>query len=294
MRNNHYYLLLLIPTLFWAVGSDTYSGQQSEMNISIFPITLFGVLSDIKNMRLNKIEVLVECYSLLFGVLILFAVKRNSLNNIKNNLLRYCSNFFRTKTAIIFTMLVFIFSIYQCLVSVKQDIMIYSNYFLLKGLYVKGQWDCFGSFSRIFSRGNYHEDMLFYSFLYIIFFYTLLFIFLKHQNKFKSVLYSLVFIVFFPIVSVGNNLFNYKGETTKDSRAIVIYPLSHALSATTLSFYHDYKLQKAFNEENINKYKSFNSSYDNLTKVKFYSLFQITTVLLLLPSLLISKEEKNA
>jgi hypothetical protein len=122
----------------------------------------------------------------------------------------------------------------------------------------------------------------------------MLFVFFKNQTRFKSIIYSTVFIIFFPIVSVGNNLFNYKGETTKDTRAIVVYPLSHALNTTIISFYQDSRFEKEFKEQAINNYKSFHSKYDSLTKVKYYSLFQILAVLLLLPSILILKEEKNA
>ncbi len=289
-----YYLLLITPSLFWIVGSGTYSGQQSEINISIFPITFLGVIADIKNMKINRIEFLAECYSLFFGVMMLLVFKLYSLNNIKNALAGYFFIFFRSKTTLTFTIIFFIFSIYKCLFSVKTDITMYSNYSVLNGLYVKGQWDCFGAFSRIFIKYNYHEDILFYSFLYIIVFYSMLFVFFKNQTRFKSIIYSTVFIIFFPIVSVGNNLFNYKGETTKDTRAIVVYPLSHALNTTIISFYQDSRFEKEFKEQAINNYKSFHSKYDSLTKVKYYSLFQILAVLLLLPSILILKEEKNA
>ncbi|WP_432671341.1 hypothetical protein [Flavobacterium sp. SM2513] len=68
IRFRSFYLVLFLPTLFWVVGSGTYSGEKSTMNISIFFVTIFGVISDVVNFRIYNIDFLVEFYSLLFAV----------------------------------------------------------------------------------------------------------------------------------------------------------------------------------------------------------------------------------
>ncbi|WP_432671340.1 hypothetical protein [Flavobacterium sp. SM2513] len=97
--------------------------------------------------------------------------------------------------------------------------MINSRYFLVDGIYRKNDWNFFDSLPRLFTEDAYREDIIFYSFLYIIFFYALAFIFFKDKNRMKSNLIGVAFVLFFPIISIGNNLYNYKDESAKESRA---------------------------------------------------------------------------
>jgi hypothetical protein len=94
-------------------------------------------------------------------------------------------------------------------------------------------------------------------------------------------LFFLVLLLFFPIISVSNE-YRYVGKCASEGfnyeRIVSISPLINAIPKTIFSFFQDSKREH----------------FDSFLQIKIYSLFQIAIVLLLFPSILIAKEEKNA
>lgn len=286
LKNVKYLLIIFFPCLYYSFGSGTISGPESIMYIYNLPITFLGILFDIENSKFNHIEVVAQTYSFLFGIFILLLLKFTSRNKVKKSFSKFYNDLYRNKILVTFSISIFILCIYYCYESNIQYIH-FSNPILQDGLYKSRDFNYIEAFSRIFSNFNYKKDIWFFSLVFLGIFTILFIFFLIFKNKFNSLFCSLMFIIFFPTVSIGNNLIDKTYSESFVTRSIVIYPLSYTFFVTIKSFYQDNPLIK--NSEN----EFFYLEYNRLTQVKFYSLFQIGLVIVLLPSLLISKEKKD-
>lgn len=125
---------------------------------------------------------------------------------------------------------------------------------------------------------EYNFPMITYLSVFIISFYVI-----NRNYTFFTKIYLLkvLLIMLFPIISVSDEyrtITNCESDSSTYERIVAIKPLIDSFPETIVSFFHDY------NREYFRPFLS----------IKFYSLFQIAVILLLLPSLLISKVEKNA
>jgi hypothetical protein len=298
MKKKYLFLLLiLIPV---ALGSNHEHNGKFDIGPAIiaFPWfigdTIFEIFSGI-NRNLDFIfngYYQHSSYSIIFTIFILYILRKNNLPTIKYCFLVYYKKIIENIILLVFPVLFFGFSLFLNLSSEKQFVKFHSVYSSLSGKYLPEVWSFKGAISRIYDKRNFYEDIWFYCTSYLIVFFSIAFIYLHYRNKFHSLFNSLLLICFFPIISIGNNMLDYKGEMRQDARSITIYPLVHSLTVTTVSFYRDYLLENEFNKKPESKHLPFKSEFNSLSGIKLYSLFQIAMVLMLFPSLLITKEEK--
>ena len=122
-----------------------------------------------------------------------------------------------------------------------------------------------------------------FSLLYLGLYFCLLFSFIFYRQKIKKQNIQNLFLLFlftFPIIGVSDEYKQIRSDSSDDysfERILSIMPLINAIPKTIFSFFIDSKKEH----------------FDSFQQLKLYSLFQITRVLLLFPSILIAKEEKN-
>lgn len=262
---NNYSLLLLFsfPTILVINRNCSAYGNVESIITMPFLVTFLDFMIELFSGHWGKSfdafsswyyssNFVVEVYSILLAILFYFMLNKKNYVEIKNDIILFFNNLYFN----LFLGLIFIISIFYFL---HNDKMECSS--ILK-----------------FSKQNNISLVL-----YVISYFTLLMLFFKtrkYLTKDTNQLICLIFISFFPFISVTNEYRQISicsNEGIVFERIISISPFFRAIPNTILSF-QDYK-------------KDF---FELFISLKMFTLFQSILILLFFPSLLLSKSEENA
>ena len=257
-----------------------------NLSISGYFFSLIDFIFD--STKYNALNYFIVYYSLFFSCLACFSIYK--IHSFKI----YIRNFYKIYKKIIFNLLVSLTLIY-----IVFFVIFYNKISILFSIYLKNQLfaetDIYYFINQYFSISEQNSFNLGFSTICTILFFAiyLLMILLDKEDFFQQKSFILVFFLCFPIISVKNNELRYMEEPY--TRSIIIAPLGYALFSTSIACIEDYKINKDYHKSLYNERFSRRKIIgQNPEFITYYTFFQILSVLILLPSLLISKEEKNA
>jgi hypothetical protein len=254
-----YLLFLILPSIAKLTfdRSDRISFKMVNTFVSIIDIGLSEILFRSSKFYLFDLGLLIQLYSLFFSLLLFVFIGKQKIPDIRSKIKTFYSQMF------------LFLSSKQNLLKLLPYILIIVAYLFL--LFLDKRY--LGSYSSRF-RNNistyFKREMFLYSICYIILYFTVLF-YMRKKNILFSTGLALMFISFFPIISIEYGLYDTIGDSDSFARVASINPLIEALMTTIESF---------FNESSIP-----NLSVP-LNDIKFYTLIQISLALIIFPSII--------
>lgn len=277
-----YLIFLIFPVITFI---DLTARDQMALNLSIAGYLGF-IVSIIFNFGNNVLNYCIVYYSLFFSFFACFLIYKNhSLKAFIKNLNLFYKKISYKLIAALSLICVFLLSAFY-----NQTLRLFSMVFQNNVFGNKGTYYFIEHHFTSTAGSSFNQN---FSIIYtILFFCTYVsIIFFDRQDFFQKTSFILVFFLCFPIISIKNNELKYFEEPYK--RSLIIAPLGYALFSTSIACIEDNKINQSNQSYSYFDFKRRQVISQSPPLIASYTFFQILSVSLLLPSMLILKQKEE-